>query len=146
VVGKSISAVDKLYQKHREPRTKPSLKEDHAILCSTISQYSKASIIVDALDEYPEQHRDILLRYLSTLRPNTNLMVTSWPYISLQVVGAPPETLEIRAMEDDIRCYIDAQILRSSRLSRRIGNCPDLLEQIEEQIVRRSDGMLVVSG
>ncbi|KAF7343632.1 Ankyrin [Mycena sanguinolenta] len=145
VVGKSIASVENLYQKHREPGTKPSLNEDHAILCSTISQYLKVFILVDALDEYPERKRDIFMSYLSQLGTNVNLLLTSRPHISLKNRIPEMEVLEIEAREEDIRCHIDAQILKSPRLSNHIQNCPDLLGQIEDRIVRRSDGMFLMA-
>ncbi|KAJ7242168.1 hypothetical protein B0H12DRAFT_1023779 [Mycena haematopus] len=146
VVGRSIGPVDKLYQKHREPCTKPLLNEDHTVLCSIISRYLKVFILVDALDEYPERERGILIWYLSRLGSNVNLLLTSRPHISLSsIYTAQLEVLEVRAMEEDIRCHIDAQILKSPRLSKHIQNCPELLEQIEEKIVRRSDGMFLMA-
>ncbi|KAJ7241052.1 hypothetical protein B0H12DRAFT_1326331 [Mycena haematopus] len=145
VVGQSIAPVDQLYQKHREPCTKPSLDEDHTVLCSTISRYLKVFILVDALDEYPERERNILIWYLSQLGSNVNLLLTSRPHISLNIHGAQLEVLEVRAIEEDIRRHIDAQIHKSPRLSEHIQNCPDLLEQIEKKIVRRSDGMFLMA-
>ncbi|KAJ7481685.1 ankyrin repeat-containing domain protein [Mycena latifolia] len=136
-------AVRQLYAKHREQRTRPSLEEIGAILCSTISELSKVFIIVDALDEYPEQHRSILLRHLSSLATGStvSLMLTSRPHININYVAENLQILEIRATEDDIRRYIDAAVLKSSRLSKHIENNSSLREEIEEIIVRRSDGM-----
>ncbi|KAJ7485321.1 hypothetical protein FB451DRAFT_1168602 [Mycena latifolia] len=107
-------AVHCLYAQHREQRTRPSLEEIDAILCSTISELSKVFIIVDALDEYPEQQRSVLLGHLS---------------------------LPARRATDDIRRYINAAVLKSSRLSKHIENRSALREEIEEIIVRCSDGM-----
>ncbi|KAF7343630.1 Ankyrin [Mycena sanguinolenta] len=144
VVGNahSIASLGKLYREHRERGTKPSLENDYAILCSTIAQYSKAFILVDALDEYPERERGVLLSYLSRLGSNVNLMLTSREHIRLHhIIDA--EVLQIRATEEDIRCYLGAEILKSSRLSKHIQNCPDLREQIETKIVSQSRGMFL---
>ncbi|KAJ6563653.1 ankyrin repeat-containing domain protein [Mycena vulgaris] len=141
------SAVHGIYEKHREPRTRPSLDEIDTILCSIVSQYSDVFIIVDALDEYPEEKRDILLRRLSSLGPTVNLMLTSRPHVQIDhVVGdADIETLNIRAAEDDIRQYLEAQIVKSSRLSKHIKNSPGLREEIERRIVGRSEGMFLLA-
>ncbi|KAJ7453109.1 hypothetical protein FB451DRAFT_1565664 [Mycena latifolia] len=139
--------VRELYEKHREQHTRPSLEEVNLILRSTISDFDRVFIIVDAIDEYPEEQRYTLLRYLSSLtalRTTVNLMVTSRPHINLSYVVGKPVYLEIRAKEDDIRRYV-AEILKSSRLSRHIMNCPSLQEEIEEKIVRRSDGMFLLA-
>ncbi|KAF7343623.1 Ankyrin [Mycena sanguinolenta] len=144
VVGKSITSVDKLYGRHRERCTKPSLDDSLDILMSTISQYIKVFILVDALDEYPEHERGILMLELSRLGSNVNLLFTSRPHISLDNIFPQMEVVNIEATEEDIRRHIDAQISRSPRLSKHIQNCPDLRKEIEEKIVRRSDGMLVL--
>ncbi|KAJ7453163.1 hypothetical protein FB451DRAFT_1520328 [Mycena latifolia] len=114
---------------------------------SIISEFSEVFIIVDAVDEYPEQHRHILLRHLSsfTVRSTVKLMLTSRPNLNINQVIGNLETLEIRATEDDIRRHVDAEILKSSRLSKHTENRPDLREEIDEVIVRRSDGMFLLA-
>ncbi|KAJ7706788.1 hypothetical protein B0H17DRAFT_918495, partial [Mycena rosella] len=146
IIRKPISlAVKSLYDKHREQRTRPSLAEVDFILRSAISEMSNVFIIVDAVHEYPEQQRHALLRYLSALTTEStvNLMLTSRPHLNLIHVVKNLQTLEIRATMDDIRRHVDAEILKSPRLSRHIENCPQLREEIEESIVLRSDGMWV---
>ncbi|KAJ7087061.1 ankyrin repeat-containing domain protein [Mycena epipterygia] len=138
------SAVHQLYEKHHEPHTRPSLDEDQAVLCSIIAEYSKVFIFVDALDEYPEMQRDVLLRLLSTLGPGVNLLVTFRPHVAMEHVTSF-EPLEIQAREDDIQKYLEGQILKSSRLSKHIQNSPDLREAIEAKIIQRSDGMFLLA-
>ncbi|KAJ6521464.1 hypothetical protein DFH09DRAFT_997607 [Mycena vulgaris] len=146
VVDKPISStVYSLYAKHHERRTRPSLEEIRDILCSTLSQSSNVFIVVDALDEYPEQQRDILLRGLSSLGSTVHLMLTSRPHITANHIFRTSETLEIRAKEEDIRRHLDAEIFRSSRLSKHIENQPNLREEIVTTIVRRSDGMFLLA-
>ncbi|KAJ7465171.1 hypothetical protein FB451DRAFT_1041519 [Mycena latifolia] len=144
IVRKPISpVVSELYAKHREQRTRPSLEEIDFVLCSTIAELSGVFIIVDALDEYPQQQRSVLLAHLSCLAAGSaaSLMFTSRPHISINHVAESLQILEIRATEDDIRRYIDAAVLKSSRLSKHIENRWALRDEIEEIIVRRSDGM-----
>ncbi|KAJ6563626.1 ankyrin repeat-containing domain protein, partial [Mycena vulgaris] len=139
------SVVYQLYAKHREQRTRPSLGETDAILRSTLSEYSRVFIIIDALDEYTEELRDTLLRRLSALGPTVNLMLTSRPHINILPFFHHCETLELRANEDDIRGYVDAQILKFSRLAKHLKNCPDLKGEIETKIVQGSDGMFLLA-
>ncbi|KAJ7485603.1 ankyrin repeat-containing domain protein [Mycena latifolia] len=148
VFGRPLSpAVHHLYAKHREQGTRPSLEDIYSILCSTIAQLSSAFIIVDALDEYPEDERGILLGHLSSLTAGstTSLMLTSRPHININHVVENLQILEIRALEDDIRLYIDAAVLKSSRLLRHIENRSALREEIEEMIVQRSGGMFLLA-
>ncbi|KAJ7706762.1 ankyrin repeat-containing domain protein [Mycena rosella] len=148
IIRKPISlAVKALYEKHCEQCTRPSLAEVDFILCSTISEMSNVFIIVDAVDEYPEKQRHALLRYLSALTTEStvNLMLTSRPHLNLIHVIKNLRTLEIRATMDDIRRHVDAEILKSPRLSRHIENRPQLREEIEDSIVLRSDGMFLLA-
>ncbi|KAJ7144576.1 ankyrin repeat-containing domain protein [Mycena epipterygia] len=148
VFEKSISSsVRELFRKHHELRSRPSVEEAHAVLCSTISEYSRVFVLVDALDEYPEVQRHALLRCLFALPPTVNLMLTSRPHINFDHV-IPNTRLaiqEIRATEEDIRKYLDQQILNSSSLSKHIRKAADLHEAIEEKIVQSSDGMFLLA-
>ncbi|KAJ7080032.1 hypothetical protein C8R44DRAFT_908855, partial [Mycena epipterygia] len=142
VLGKPIgSNVRELYQKHREPRTRPSLAEARTVLNSIIETYSKVFILVDGLDEYPEAQRDILLGHLGY---GVKLLVASRPHTTFKY-RIFFETLEIRAREVDIRKYLEGQILKSPRLSKHIQNSPDLREAMEVHIVQRSDGMFLLA-
>ncbi|KAJ6531019.1 ankyrin repeat-containing domain protein [Mycena capillaripes] len=130
--GRPLStAVHELYVKHHEQRTRPSLEDVSSVLCSTVSELSGVFLVIDALDEYPETQRDLLLRYLSAL-PSTHVIADS-------------ETLEIRASEDDIRRYVDAQIMKSPRLCTHIINRPELRDEIDSMIVQRSGGMFLLA-
>jgi DNA-binding transcriptional regulator YdaS (Cro superfamily) len=135
------SQAKKLYHQHHEKHTSPSLEDVFNVLCSTIAQYSKVHIIVDAIDEYTEAHRRILLEYLAVMGPTVNLMITSRPHISPESCLRNLSLVEIRANEDDVRRYVDAQISLSSRLSKHVQNRPDLREEIHSKITRSVDGM-----
>ncbi|KAJ7270190.1 ankyrin repeat-containing domain protein [Mycena rebaudengoi] len=145
VFRKSISKeAAEIYEQHHEPRTRPSLELVRAILASTVAEYSRVYVIVDALDEYPEDLRGVLLNTLSGFESNMKLMLTSRPHIDTKVLQNPL-ALEIRANTDDINRYVDGQIEKSSRLATHIRNCPDLRQEIETNIVSRSDGMFLAA-
>ncbi|KAJ7144587.1 hypothetical protein C8R44DRAFT_576121, partial [Mycena epipterygia] len=130
-----------------ERRTRPSVEEAHAVLCCIIPEYFRVFVLVDALDEYPDVQRHVLLRCLFALGPNVNLMLTSRPHIKFDHVI--PNTrlaiLEIRAAKEDIRKYLDEQILRSTSLSKHISKAADLRETIEEKIVQRMVGWFLLA-
>ncbi|KAJ7832561.1 hypothetical protein B0H14DRAFT_2304714, partial [Mycena olivaceomarginata] len=67
----------RLYDQHNEKRTRPSLEEIREVLCSALKEWSKVYILVDAVDECPEDQRQILLEHLAGLGPTINLMITS---------------------------------------------------------------------
>ncbi|KAF7364328.1 ANK-REP-REGION domain-containing protein [Mycena sanguinolenta] len=138
-------AVEGLYLKHQEKRTRPSLEDIHSTLCSTASAFSHVFIVVDALDEYPEDLRNVLLHRLSLLGPSVSLMLTSRPHIDIKFAISNFEIIEIRAAEHDIREYLEGQIRKSQRLSRHVRSAPDIRQALETSIVEGSDGMFLLA-
>ncbi|KAJ7226393.1 ankyrin repeat domain-containing protein [Mycena rebaudengoi] len=148
VFQKPISAdspAQKLYLKHQEQNTRPSADEVYTVLCSAVVGCPKAYIVIDALDEYPEQQQHILLKYLAALGPNINLMLTSRPHITPNTFFPRLQTLEIRATEADVRRYIVEQIQASARLSKHVQSRPELHQEIETKIMSNVDGMFLLA-
>jgi hypothetical protein len=142
VLTKPLStSVRELYEKHHAQGTVLSLEETFSVLLSAVEKLSIVFILVDALDEYPEDDRDTLLRHLWRLGPAVRLMLTSRPHININHIISNVKTLDVHAIEADIRKYIEAQIEKSSRLSRHMHNSSTLRKSIENKIVKRSDGM-----
>ncbi|KAJ7659530.1 hypothetical protein B0H17DRAFT_1096069 [Mycena rosella] len=144
VFSKPISpTASTLYAHHHEERTRPTLNEIQYHLASAVAEHSKVYIIADALDEYPEDRRAILLESLAKIQPTVNLMLTSRPHISISFPTA--RVLEIRATENDIRCFVEKQIQGSSRLSKHITARPELKDEIENKLVHNVDGMFLLA-
>jgi hypothetical protein len=142
ILGKAIpSDLCRLYRAHSEKHTWPSPDELHRILQSTIAQYSKVYFIIDALDEYLEDQRNVLMKHVAILVPGVNLLITSRPHINLNLVLQDIQILEIHATEQDIGQYIAAHISNSSRLSRHVQARPELQSEIESKITRSAEGM-----
>jgi hypothetical protein len=110
VVPDNKMVPSKLYQQHREKGTTPSLDKVFDVLRFAIVQHSKVYIIVDAIDEYAEAQRRILLQYLAMMGPTVGVMITSGPHITADVSLPNINALEIHATEEDARRYGDAQI------------------------------------
>ncbi|KAJ7440446.1 ankyrin repeat-containing domain protein [Mycena latifolia] len=147
VVDRSLPpAAHDLYRHHCLRDTKPSLPEVFDILQSAMAQHLKVYIIVDALDEYPEEQRNILLEHLSMLLgPTTSLMLTSRPHVTLDHMFPDVSGLEIKATEDDIQQYVDKQIQKSPRLSRHVQTRPELHDEIKSKISSNADGMFLLA-
>ncbi|KAJ7481303.1 hypothetical protein B0H11DRAFT_1863196 [Mycena galericulata] len=132
VLGRDVgSLAQELYQQHKEKHTLPILEEVFEVLCSTVvTEFSKVYMVIDAVDEYPETQREILLEYLIKIGPEVNLLITSRPHILPDSSLGNASTLEIRATENDIRKYIDAQIRMSPRLKRHVQSRDNLRQEI----------------
>lgn len=141
--------LEELHDRRRNER--PTFADVLKALRSTISEYSKVFIFIDALDECPVTNgsrRDFLL---SGLLPNlftlqtecgANIFATSRevPEIIEMFDREACTTLPIRASDDDIRIFLDSQ-MRS--LHPLVLERPDLQEQIKNRIVEAAQGMYV---
>ncbi|KAJ6574262.1 hypothetical protein B0H19DRAFT_1341329, partial [Mycena capillaripes] len=145
ILGRDIGSAKMLYQQHHEKRTTPTPDEVFNVLHAAILEFSKVYVIIDAVDEYPETQRQILLEYIALLGSTVNLMITSRPHIAPDSTIPNPDILEIRANEEDIRRYVDAQIYMSLRLKRHVQNCADLREEIHSKITSTVDGMFLLA-
>ncbi|KAJ6521585.1 hypothetical protein B0H19DRAFT_973913, partial [Mycena capillaripes] len=102
-------------------------------------------IIVDAIDEYLEAQRRVLLDYLVKMGPTVNLMITSRPHITPDASLPNLSTLEVRANDHDVRRYVDEQIRISSRLSKHVQTCVELRAEIHSKITDTVDGMFLLA-
>jgi hypothetical protein len=143
VLDRDIGSIaEHLYKQHWEKGTVPSLEEVVNVLSSSLKEFLQVFIIVDAMDEYPEFQREILLKQLAAMGSNVNLMITSRPHISPEPSSFPNlETLDIRAAPGDIQAYINAQIESSPHLSRHTRRKPELREEILTKVIATADGM-----
>ncbi|KAJ7291119.1 ankyrin repeat-containing domain protein [Mycena rebaudengoi] len=142
VSGKQIastSLVHQLFQKHSEKGTKPELAQIHELVRLAITEWSRVYIVVDALDETPEDNRQCLLNYLTDMGPNVCLMLTLRHDVSLRNITA--ETFEIRVPEEDIQKYVEHQI--NVRLS--VTTSSQLRKEIVAKILENVDRMFLLA-
>jgi hypothetical protein len=137
-------SIKDLYDKHKTKRTWPLLDEILRVLQSVAKMYSRAFIIVDALDECQESDdsRAIFLSELFSLqtRHEVNIFATSRhiPQITNQFNGSV--RLEILAHKEDVRKYLDVRI---SRLESTF--LQPYCDQIKDEITKAVGGMNVPS-
>ncbi|KAJ7747665.1 ankyrin repeat-containing domain protein [Mycena maculata] len=145
VLGKGIgSLAHSIYQQHCEKCTRPSLDDVQAVLFSVIVEWLEVYIVVDAIDEYPEDERHTLLEHLLSMGPTVHLMTTSRPHITFSSLRNF-ESIDIRANPDDIQRYVDGRMQTSSRLAKHVETQPELHEEIHSKIVKSADGMFLLA-
>ncbi|KAJ7032335.1 hypothetical protein C8F04DRAFT_1040646 [Mycena alexandri] len=146
VLGKPVpTGVSALYDYHMERQTRPQSDEFIKALNSAAAEYHKVYLVIDALDEYPEDRRHLFLQFLRTASSQVNIMVTSRPHINLESIFPNLQILDIQATEDDIREYLDGQFKASSRLSKHIQARPELHDEIQSRIISNSQGMFLLA-
>jgi hypothetical protein len=125
------------HKRHQRLRTSPTLVEFTGALKYEISTFSKAFIIIDALDECSEDNgtRSSLLSALRSLSGNIRVLVTSRdiPSINIEQDFFGTRRLDIRAEENDMKKYIRSRIPR---------NYPAELKQIVvDKVIENARGM-----
>jgi len=135
-------SVTNLHTYHKCKRTRPSYDEVLEALHSVAAYYSRAFIIVDALDEcqVSDGSRGRFLSEIFNLQVKTraNIFATSRyiPEIKQEFEGSI--LVDIRASGNDVRRYLEGHI---SQLPSFVLRSPDLQEKIKTEIVEAVDGM-----
>lgn len=125
----------------------PGVQRLEAILLSSLRSYDNVFIVLDALDESPEDDasRETVLRGVQTLTenaPNLKLLATSRELQdvrdSMADIGADPLAVPTSTVNADIRKYVTEELSRNRRLS---GLKPETKVLIEDTISAKADGM-----
>ncbi|KAF2719344.1 hypothetical protein K431DRAFT_212208, partial [Polychaeton citri CBS 116435] len=140
-----LSMLQQAYEKPNQ--NKPGQDDLEKILFSCIGSYDELFVILDALDECPEDSdvRQNMLAWLARLKqraPQVKILATSreLPDIraSMVVIDAVPLSIATHSVDADIRRYTAMQLSRDHRLS-RLDQTTKVL--IEETISVKADGM-----
>jgi hypothetical protein len=136
--------IRQLYRKHMKNETRPTLTE----LSETLQQQSRDLkpffVVVDALDECSGNggSRSKFLIELGKLQTNLRIMFTGRPLIpSDSLKFQNPVRLELRARDEDIKMFVDAQIDLNDKLVRHVKKDEALRERIRDTITSKAKGM-----
>jgi Cdc6-like AAA superfamily ATPase len=135
-----------LYEYHKNKRTCPSIDEVSKVLRSVVADFSRAFIIVDALDEcqISDGGRRRLLSEIFNIQAKTgaNLFATSRFIPDIMKEFETNVSLEIRAHDEDVWRYLDGHM---SLLPSFVLRSRDLQEEIKTKIIEVVDGMYAIS-
>lgn len=184
-----------LYRRHSPTAVFPPLTDLISSFRSELAQFDDWYIIIDALDEIPDEANRLLILESLTLHAQGKIMVTSRPLQSIQNLftsiegvscdcrkeddpcivyeGNYPEgrdlrifgqcynrgqhkgqekvkrfvsyRLEIEAIEEDVRLYVQTRIDHEPRLLENVRKKAGLREEILSTTVRQSNGMFLLA-
>ncbi|KAH7317216.1 hypothetical protein BKA65DRAFT_356795, partial [Rhexocercosporidium sp. MPI-PUGE-AT-0058] len=139
-------SVKTLYNQHKDRRTRPSLDEICKTLNSAITYYSRAYIVVDALDECQLSNgcRSTFLSNIFSLQAKTGakLFTTSRPIPDIKELFRGCLSLEILASDEDVGKYLNGHM---SQLPKFVLSKPKLREEITTEIVKAVEGMFLLA-
>lgn len=134
-----------LYKRNTAQRTRPAVHELIELLCKELRGFSKAFILVDAMDECAEANgvRDSFLALLQGLvkEPNVRLMITSRPLTVVKTVFSSITEIEIQASDGDLRLFLETRVLDKPRLAPLVKADPVLKDRIIKTLISKAAGM-----
>ncbi|KAK3045615.1 hypothetical protein LTR09_012823 [Extremus antarcticus] len=125
----------------------PSVRALEKILLSSVTQYNEVCLLLDAIDECPEdddarQNVLDLIQRLARSANNLRLFITSRYLLdiksSMEDLVASPMSVEVDAVDADIEKYVREEILRDRKLNSLPNATKDLITQT---LTQNSDGM-----
>ncbi|KAK4985760.1 hypothetical protein LTR66_008066 [Elasticomyces elasticus] len=130
---------------HMDRNTRPRLAELSRLLQQTANEFSKVFVVVDALDESPEETRRELIVEILKLRQDLHFIATSRHNVDTEHLFRDASLLEIRADDADVESYVHGQINRGGRLGKFVQADPSLRGKIVEGIVSKAQGMFLLA-
>ncbi|XP_014551953.1 hypothetical protein COCVIDRAFT_30600 [Bipolaris victoriae FI3] len=138
--------VERLHKKHHDLGTKPTIEEIFSALQEVIAKYSTVYLVIDALDECRDIDgtRSQLLTKLRGLQieQDVRIMATARFIPEIEAEFQAAMKLEIRASDDDVRCYVTSQM---HRLPPCILRKPALQVMVQDELVKAVDGMFLLA-
>ncbi|KAH9892130.1 hypothetical protein F4778DRAFT_772870 [Xylariomycetidae sp. FL2044] len=139
-------SVQKLYDQHKQRRTRPPLEEISRVLQSVASGIPRVFIVIDALDECEtaDRCRANLLSEIFRLQSeaHVNILVTSRHIPDIEKEFQHSLFAEIRATDSDICRYLDG---RMCELSSFVTEQVDLQDHIRSSITKTVNGMFLLA-
>ncbi|RSL88930.1 hypothetical protein CEP51_001482 [Fusarium floridanum] len=141
----ALASIRERYGNNDKERRPLPLSKAQDILRSMVPSFSKLFIVVDALDEGEQDLSGQLLSEIFYLQRahEANIFATSRhiPDIERKFEGA--EKLEIRAIDEDVRNYVDSYM---TKLPRFVIRSPELQEETKTSIVNAIGGMFLLAS
>ncbi|EHK16458.1 uncharacterized protein TRIVIDRAFT_227323 [Trichoderma virens Gv29-8] len=137
--------IQQLYEKCKKENRQPSFDEISQLLHSVSKLYSKAIIVIGALDEcQSDLCRTRLLTEVFKLQDKTsaNVFLTARLIPGILEILKESVSLEIRAQDEDVQRYIKDQI---TRLPSFVLNNYELQDKIKTTISKAVDGMFLLA-
>ncbi|KAF7504496.1 hypothetical protein GJ744_002176 [Endocarpon pusillum] len=141
------------FLKVKQDALPPSQLGNFDSFSTTACQFSEVFIIIDALDECPQDNRPKILKFLRDVTsriPRMKVFVTSRREIDIeeafQEIDTPRIMIEARTVEEDITRYVRDEVrrLRAGQDGQKLHLRSDELEsKIVTTLTRKADGMFL---
>ena len=137
--------VTALYEQHFPRNTTPALPEYAKLLQQQVLCFSDVYLIIDALDECPDNARNEVLDEINRLPSNVHFLATSRHIPTIERKFRDVPRLEIKARDEDIMTYLTNWIDEKDACGGLIGADLTLRDTVISTIIEKADGMYVSS-
>ncbi|KAF5716200.1 ankyrin repeat-containing protein [Fusarium globosum] len=131
--------------KYLEKRALPSDEERMSLIRSLSKRFRKTFILIDALDECPEENRDAFLQLARDVEASAHLLITSRMNLDLTESFSNLTQITIAARSSDVETYLDAKMKANSRMRSFLARDKALRNDIINNLVKKTDGMFLLA-
>ncbi|TFK18242.1 hypothetical protein FA15DRAFT_268049 [Coprinopsis marcescibilis] len=137
-----LPLIKERWENHRMEDTKPSEHELLEWLSESLSQFPKAFISLDALDELlSDRTKSRLLHALVSFRKN--LLITSRTLDLLEQCVPDARFVDIRAHREDIQIFFEDRVKHTPVLTRLLAGKESIQNELLSKLDHSSDGMFL---
>lgn len=136
-----FSFVESIYRNHLKDATRPIEQEWLELLQTLTPLFNRVFIVIDALDEFPDNFRDGFLTALISLQ--ANLLVTSRPSNTFYLLSDIVYIHVGEENEQDIERFINQKFKESSNLTSLLRKKEQVRVQICAKLKEMSKSMYV---
>ncbi|KAI8725461.1 hypothetical protein NCS52_00117200 [Fusarium sp. LHS14.1] len=131
-------------EKYLKKRSLPTNKERISLMRVLSRLFRKTYILVDALDECPEENRDAFIALAGQVQSFAHLLITSRPNLDLATSFGNLRQINVSAHPSDIEVYLNSQMGTSKRMASFMAKDPSLKGDIIQSLLQKANGMFLL--
>jgi hypothetical protein len=139
----NVGYIRELYEQCRREKSRPALSKLEATLQAVCNHFGRVFLILDALDEYEDRRRLLLLTLFESLNQSRcRFFLTSRPHLKdlQRRLGSHPQ-IEIKARDLDIELLVQKRVEEDPTLSELVEQNKQLEEKIAAKIIEKANNM-----
>ena len=141
--GSLPAHIKTMYETNSKKHIAPTFPELLDLLQREMLEFSRAYIVIDALDECTELNgiRDQLLEGVLQLPESTSVLITSRYIPGIDIYLQDALRLDVKAHEDDLQLFVRNRLAKEKTWARRVRLDASLQIKTANSIVERAGGM-----
>ncbi|RSL87145.1 hypothetical protein CDV31_016307 [Fusarium ambrosium] len=131
--------------KYLEKRSLPT-NEERILLVKALSRlFQKTYILIDALDECPEDNREAFISLAEQVKSSVHLLITSRSNLDLTMSFKNLSRINVFAHSSDVEAYLNSKMSAKMRMRSFIAKDPTLRDDVINKLLEKADGMFLLA-